>query len=79
MKNMDEIDVTKKILVEEFIFLFASQAELLPHERKKLEDVYYPVYTTFIDRGGVEPTQAWEAAKNLFVSQETQIGQRLNS
>jgi hypothetical protein len=44
-------------------------------EIEKLSNVYYPTYVTFITNE-VPYKEAWVAIRNLFISQETQIGER---
>ena len=78
MKTIDHIDVSKMIEREDFIFLFTSQLDLLPEEIEKLNNVYYPTYTTFITNK-VPYEEAWIAIRNLFIAQETQIGDRIKN
>ena len=74
--TIDKIDVTTSLSNEDFISLFTEQLELLPAELQKLSDVYYALYVKMVE-SEVVPEQAWVAVRNLFVNQETQIGERM--
>lgn len=80
MKNtvIDKINVSEEISKEDFLSLFMSQLPLLDEEIKKIMDLYYPTYLTFIS-SGVDAQSAWIAIKNLFISQETQIEERMKN
>ena len=73
--TIDKIDVTKSLANEDFVALFTGQLKLNPDELKKLSDVYYALYVRMIE-SEVAPDQAWVAIRNLFISQEPQIGER---
>jgi len=75
--QLDEISVKKLIDRKDFETLFTAQLDLTPEEIEKIHNVYYPTYTTFITNE-VPYVDAWVAVRNLFVSQETQIGERHN-
>lgn len=72
---LDKINVKKLIDREDFETLFTAQLDLTPEEIERIHNVYYPTYTTFITNE-VSYVDAWIAIRNLFVSQETQIGER---
>ncbi len=76
-KALDKIDVTKLIEREDFEVLFTSQLDLTPEEVEKINQIYYPTYTTFVTND-VPYEEAWVAIRNLFISQEAQIGERQN-
>ena len=73
--TLDKIDVTKLIEREDFETLFTAQLDLTPEEIEKIHNVYYPTYTTFVTNE-VPYEESWVAIRNLFISQETQIGER---
>jgi hypothetical protein len=73
--TIDKIDVTKSLANEDFVSLFTGQLTLTPDELKKLSDVYYALYVRMIE-SEVAPEQAWVAIRNLFITQEPQIGER---
>ena len=73
--TIDKIDVTTSLSNEDFISLFTGQLKLFPAELQKLSNVYYALYVKMVE-SEVEPEQAWVAVRNLFVTQETQIGER---
>ena len=75
MKTIEQIDVSKLIERNDFLILFTSQLDMTEDEIEKLKIVYYPTYTTFVT-SGVPHKEAWVAIRNLFISQETQIGER---
>ena len=75
MNTIEQIDVSKLIEKEDFISLFTSQLNMKADEIEKLSNVYYPTYVTFITNE-VPYKEAWVAIRNLFISQETQIGER---
>ena len=64
MKELEKIDISKPLLIENFF-------------NKFLFYLYYPVYSTFISND-VSCEKSWEATKNIFIAQETQIGERIN-
>ena len=72
---MEHIDVNKLIEREDFVLLFTSQLDLTPEEIDKINNVYYPTYTTFI-QNEVPYEEAWVAIRQLFISQEDEIGKR---
>jgi len=72
---LDKINVKKLIDREDFETLFTAQLDLTPEEIERIHNVYYPTYTTFITNE-VSYVDAWIAIRNLFISQETQIGER---
>ena len=78
MKTLEQIDVSKLIEREDFLTLFESQLPLTEDEIEKIHNVYYPTYTTFVTNE-VPYEEAWVAIRNLFVSQETQIGERIKN
>jgi hypothetical protein len=78
MNKIGQIDVTKSMENEEFVALFTEQLPLTDNEIEKIKNVYYAFYVKFIS-SGVLPEQAWIAIRNLFVSQEPQIGERINN
>ena len=78
MNTIDKIDVTTSLDNEDFVSLFTEQLKLTPEETQKLSDVYYAFYVQFIT-SGVSPKDAWIAIKNLFISQETQVGERMKN
>ena len=75
---LEKIDVTKPLENEDFVTMFTSQLPLNEEEIDKVSNVYYAFYTQFIS-SGVSPVEAWTAIKNLFVSQETQVGERIKN
>jgi len=80
MKNtiIDKININEQICKEDFLSLFMSQLPLLDEEIKKIMDLYYPTYLSFIS-SGVDAQSSWIAIRNLFISQETQIGERIKN
>lgn len=78
MKNLEEIDITKPISKEDFYTIFESQLPLNQEEKIKIKESYFPLYIMFITNG-VEPAQAFDATKNIFYSQETQLKKRLEN
>lgn len=75
MNAIDKINVSKLIEREDFKILFTSQLKLTEEEIEKISNVYYPTYTTFVTND-VPYKEAWVAIRNLFIAQETQIGER---
>lgn len=78
MSKLQEIDVAKSMENEEFVALFTEQLDLTEKEIDKIKNVYYAFYVKFIS-SGVQPEEAWLAIKNLFISQEPQIGERMKN
>ncbi len=76
MNAIDKIDVTKSLGNEDFVSLFTEQLTLTPDELKKISDVYYAFYVKMIE-SFVPPQEAWVAVRNMFVAQETQVGERM--
>lgn len=76
--NIKQIDVTTSMENEEFVALFTEQLPLTEEEIEKIKNVYYAFYVKFIS-SGVLPEEAWLAIKNLFISQEPQIGERMKN
>jgi len=76
MRTIEQIDITQPIDKEEFCMIFESQLPLNEVEKKKLREEYFPLYATFITQGGVPAAVSFEATKNVFLSQETQIKER---
>lgn len=74
-ETLKKIDVTQLLEREDFELLFTSQLELTQEEIDKINQVYYPLYTTFVTNE-VPYEEAWVAARNTFISQEPQIGER---
>ena len=77
MRTIEQIDITQVIDKEEFCMIFESQLPLNDKEKKKLREEYFPLYAIFITQGGVPPATSFEATKNVFLSQETQIKDRI--
>jgi hypothetical protein len=75
---IEQIDVITKLSQEDFLTLFIGQLPLEKAEIEKIRDLYYGTYITFIS-SGVTPEEAWIAIRNLFISQETQIGERIKN
>ena len=73
--TIEQIDVTKFIEKNDFELLFTSQLDLTPEEIEKINNVYYPTYTTFT-ANQVPYEEAWVAIRQLFIAQETEIGKR---
>lgn len=73
--TLDKIDVMKLIERGDFEKLFTSQLNLTEEEIERIHNVYYPLYTTFIENG-VGYEESWVATRNTFVAQETEIGKR---
>jgi hypothetical protein len=76
--DIKQIDVTTSLENEEFVKLFTEQLPLTEGEVEKIQNVYYAFYVQFIS-SGVHPEEAWLAVKNLFISQEPQIGERIKN
>jgi len=74
-KTVDQINVKKLLEREDFLTLFTSQLDMTEDEIEKLKNVYYPTYMTFLTHK-VPFQEAWVAIRNLFIAQETQIGER---
>ncbi len=77
MNTLEQIDVTKPLSKEDFLALFDNQLPLTNAEKEKVLNVYFPTYATFYS-AGVDPENSWVAVRNLFISQETQIRERIN-
>jgi hypothetical protein len=75
---LKNIDITTELSKTDFLTLFVGQLPLEKAEIQKLVDVYFPVYHKFIS-SGVDPEGSWVAIRNLFVSQETQIAERIKN
>jgi len=75
---IEQIDVATELSKEDFLTLFIGQLPLEKAEIEKIRDLYYTTYSTFIS-SGVSPEEAWIAIRNLFISQETQIGERIKN
>jgi hypothetical protein len=78
MRTLEQIDITKAIDKEEFCMIFEMQLPLNNEEKMKLRNEYFSFYALCVT-SGVEPAMAFEATKNLFYSQETQIKERICS
>lgn len=76
--DIKQIDITTSMENEEFVALFTEQLPLTEEEIEKIKNVYYAFYVKFIS-SGVLPEEAWLAIKNLFISQEPQIGERMKN
>lgn len=74
--NIDQIDISTSMENHEFVKIFTEQLPLTKEEIEKIENVYYAFYVKFIS-SGVLPEDAWIAVRNLFISQEPQIGERM--
>jgi len=72
---LSSIDITKKLALENFCLLF-EQVTLNDEERDKVKVFYWNLYTIFI-QNNVNELDAFSAVKNVFISQETQIKDRL--
>ena len=77
MKTIEQLDITKPLLKEEFFMLFDTQLPLNEEEKARITRDYFPMYALFVT-SGVEPAEAFEATKTVFYSQEQQIKERLN-
>lgn len=75
MKTLEQIDVTNYLDQKDFVSLFTSQLKLLPAEIEKLQNFYYPMYSTFVSNK-VPYEKSWEIVKFIFISQEDQIKER---
>jgi hypothetical protein len=76
--SIAKIDISTELSKEDFLTLFIGQLPLLEAEVQKVMDAYFPMYTAFIS-SGVSPEESWVAIRNLFISQETQIGERIKN
>lgn len=76
MRTIEQIDITQPIEKEEFCMLFEQQLPLNNEEKEKIRELYFPFYALCVTNG-VEPAASFEATKNLFYSQETQIKERI--
>ena len=74
--GLERFDITKQINKEEFSEIFEMQLPLNDTEKKKLRVEYFSMYTLFLNHE-IEPAMAFEATKNIFLSQETQIKERI--
>lgn len=77
MRTVEQIDITQPIDKEEFCMIFESQLPLNQIEKRKLREEYFPLYAMFITQAGVPAAMSFEATKNVFLSQETQIKERI--
>ena len=77
-KTIEEIDVTTSLENEDFVALFTEQLPLTEDEKEKVSNTYYAFYVQFI-QSGVSPIEAWTAIRQLFISQEPQIGERMKN
>lgn len=76
MRTIEQIDITQPIEKEEFCMLFETQLPLNDMEKEKLKREYFSMYALFVTNG-IQPAPAFEATKNVFLSQETQIKERI--
>lgn len=76
MRTIEQIDITQAIDKEEFCMLFETQLPLNDAEKVKLRREYFSMYALFVTNG-ISPATAFEATKNVFLSQETQIKERI--
>jgi len=76
--EIEKISIITKLSKEDFLTLFIGQLPLEKAEIEKIRDLYYATYITFIS-SGVTPEDSWIAIRNLFISQETQIGERIKN
>lgn len=76
MRTVEQIDITEPIDKEEFCLIFESQLPLNDAEKAKLRNEYFAMYALFVTNE-VQPAMAFEATKNVFLSQETQIKERI--
>lgn len=76
MRTIDQIDITQPIEKEDFCLIFETQLPLNMEERVKLREMYFPFYALCVTNG-VNPAESFEATKNIFYSQETQIKERI--
>jgi len=77
-KAVEQIDVNTELSKEDFLTLFIGQLPLKEEEIQKVADLYYPTYTIFVS-SGVNHYDSWVAIRNLFISQEIQIGERIKN
>ena len=75
MRTIEQIDITQPIDKEEFCMIFETQLPLNDIEKTKLRNEYFSMYALFVTNG-IQPAHAFEATKNVFLSQETQIKER---
>lgn len=75
MRTVEQIDITQPIDKEEFCMIFETQLPLNDVEKAKLRNEYFAMYALFATNG-IQPALAFEATKNVFLSQETQIKER---
>ena len=78
MKKFEEIDPREPLSNEDFCTLF-SQLPLTEEEKIEVASKYWGVYTVCLEHDEVTPVEAWFAAKNTFVLQETQVGERMEN
>lgn len=76
MKTVEQIDITQPIDKEDFCTIFESQLPLNEKEKEGLREKYFPFYALCVT-SGVGPAESFEATKQLFYSQETQIKERI--
>lgn len=76
MRTIEQIDITQPIDKEEFCMLFETQLPLNDTEKAKLRNEYFSLYALFVTNE-ITPAAAFEATKNVFLSQETQIKERI--
>jgi len=75
MRTIEQIDITQPIEKEEFCLIFESQLPLNDLEKRDLREKYFLMYALFVTNG-IDPAKAFQATKNTFLSQETQIEER---
>jgi hypothetical protein len=75
MRTIEQIDITQPIDKEEFCMLFETQLPLNDVEKAKLRNEYFSMYALFVTNE-ITPAASFEATKNVFLSQETQIKER---
>jgi hypothetical protein len=78
MSTISQINVSEPLSKEDFLALFIEQLPLTDEEKEKVLNVYFPTYATFY-QSGVSLVGSWVAVRNLFISQETQIGERIKN
>jgi hypothetical protein len=76
MRTIEQIDITQPIDKEEFCLIFEAQLPLNELEKRKLREEYFAMYALFVTNG-TAPAYSFEATKNVFLSQETQIKERI--
>lgn len=73
---MKHINPKEKMSINHFCELF-EQLPLNDKERQRINTVYWNLYTTFLTTPEIDPLEAWVVTKNVFISQETQIKDRM--